>query len=92
MSKNQRGLIKLKLIQLLKPFQENLYQINFLEIDEETNLKDDIGLDSMILLEYFVLIQREFKIKLDIKKTINQKFTCIKDIVDFIAEFDTIDK
>jgi len=53
-------------------------------IEEESILKDDIGLDSLDTLELGMIFEEEFHV--DISEEELAKFKTIKDIVDYIEK------
>ena len=54
------------------------------DINEESNIYTDLGADSLDIVEIFLLIEREFEIKID--KENRKNITTIKDILDIIKK------
>ena len=71
-----------KILQIINKVLENNSQKKIESIDAETNLRDDIGLDSLDLAELTVLIEAEFDIDIfedGIINTIGEIFQRLKD-------------
>lgn len=58
--------------------------VNESDIKEDSSLVDDLGVDSLDLVELLMKFEEEFKIEISEEET--QKILTIKDIVDFIEE------
>jgi acyl carrier protein len=58
--------------------------VNESDIKEDSSLVDDLGVDSLDLVELLMKFEEEFKI--EISEEESQKILTIKDIVDFIEE------
>ena len=71
-----------KILQIINKVLENNSQKKIESIDAKTNLRDDIGLDSLDLAELTVLIEAEFDIDIfedGIINTIGEIFQRLKD-------------
>jgi len=58
--------------------------VNEADIKEDSSLVDDLGVDSLDLVELLMKFEEEFKI--EISEEESQKILTVKDIVDFIEE------
>ncbi|MGC8815231.1 MAG: acyl carrier protein [bacterium] len=58
--------------------------VNESDIKEDSSLVDDLGVDSLDLVELLMKFEEEFKI--EISEEESQKILTIKDILDFIEE------
>lgn len=58
--------------------------VNENDIKEDSSLVDDLGVDSLDLVELLMKFEEEFKI--EISEEESQKILTVKDIVDFIEE------
>jgi acyl carrier protein len=56
--------------------------VNEADIKEDSSLVDDLGVDSLDLVELLMKFEEEFKV--EISEEESQKILTIKDIVDFI--------
>jgi acyl carrier protein len=56
--------------------------VNEADIKEDSSLVDDLGVDSLDLVELLMKFEEEFKI--EISEEESQKILTVKDIVDFI--------
>lgn len=71
-----------KILQIINKVLENKSQKKIESIDAETNLRDDIGLDSLDLAELTVLIEAEFDIDIfesGVIITVGEIFQKLKD-------------
>ena len=71
-----------KILQIINKVLENNSRKKIESIDSETNLRDDIGLDSLDLAELTVLIEAEFDIDIfedGIIITVGEIFEKLKD-------------
>lgn len=55
------------------------------EINEETSFKDDLGVDSLDLLELVMAFEEEYNIELDPEEL--EGITTVGDIVEFIKRY-----
>ena len=53
-------------------------------VDENTSIKDDLGLNSIGVLYIVVAIERQFDI--DMQSVEAEKFVTVGDVVDFLSE------
>jgi acyl carrier protein len=58
--------------------------VNETDIKEDSSLVDDLGVDSLDLVELLMKFEEEFKV--EISEEESQKILTVKDIVDFIEE------
>jgi acyl carrier protein len=58
--------------------------VNEADIKEDSSLVDDLGVDSLDLVELLMKFEEEFKV--EISEEESQKILTVKDIVDFIEE------
>jgi len=58
--------------------------VNEDDIKEDSSLVDDLGVDSLDLVELLMKFEEEFKV--EISEEESQKILIVKDIVDFIEE------
>jgi acyl carrier protein len=56
--------------------------VNEADIKEDSSLVDDLGVDSLDLVELLMKFEEEFKV--EISEEESQKILTVKDIVDFI--------
>ena len=68
-------------------FIEN-YLINFggieFEINEKTNIKNELNLDSLDMLEIIFELENEYKIDIDVE--IFSELKTIEDVVDYVID------
>ncbi len=55
------------------------------EIDEDTNFKDDLGVDSLDLLELVMAFEEEYNIELNPEEL--EDIQTVGDVVDFIKKY-----
>ena len=53
-------------------------------ITEETSIVDELGLDSLDIVEMLMALEEEFGVTID--DTVAEKFTIVKDVVDYIEK------
>lgn len=53
-------------------------------INEDTNLKEDLGVDSLDLFEFIMACEEEFDIEIDTEEVSN--FTTLKEVVAYIEK------
>lgn len=59
--------------------------IDDIDINEETSFKDDLGVDSLDLLELVMAFEEEYKIELDPEEL--EGIQTVGDIVEFIKRY-----
>ena len=69
-------------IEKLKEFLKENTKVDISKVNENSNFKTDLGLDSIDLLQLVVAIEDKFKIKLD-----NDKLMTINTINDALKAF-----
>ncbi|CAL4321697.1 acyl carrier protein [Buchnera aphidicola] len=65
-----------------KKIISKILEINILNLKENTNLKDDLKIDSLDIIEIVMTIEEEFNI--EISDTDIEKFVYLKDIIECI--------
>ena len=74
-------------IEKLKEFLKENTKVDISKVNENSNFKTDLGLDSIDLLQLVVAIEDKFKIKLD-----NDKLMTINTINDALKAFNELIK
>ena len=74
-------------IEKLKEFLKENTKVDISKVNENSNFKTDLGLDSIDLLQLVVAIEDKFKIKLD-----NDKLMAINTINDALKAFNELIK
>ncbi|MCP4153817.1 MAG: acyl carrier protein [bacterium] len=78
--------VKKNLLELLTSKDTMSLQIDETDLKEETSLINDIGLDSIQILELIVAIENKFKFSIDTDEINIEIFDRFADLVDFIEE------
>ncbi len=75
---------KQEIFEKVKKILVEKLSVNETDIKEDSSLVDDLGVDSLDLVELLMKFEEEFKI--EISEEESQKILTVKDIVDFIEE------
>ncbi|MCX7871049.1 MAG: acyl carrier protein [bacterium] len=75
---------KQEIFEKVKKILVEKLSVNENDIKEDSSLVDDLGVDSLDLVELLMKFEEEFKI--EISEEESQKILTVKDIVDFIEE------
>ncbi len=75
---------KQEIFEKVKKILVEKLSVNEADIKEDSSLVDDLGVDSLDLVELLMKFEEEFKI--EISEEESQKILTVKDIVDFVEE------
>ncbi len=79
-------LVRTGLLNILSSTEFGSLQIDVSQINDDTSLVNDIGLDSLQLLELVVAIENTFSIKINTKRLDIDIFDRFGALVEFVSE------
>ena len=85
------ALIRQGLFEILTAREFTSLQIDVSRFDDTTSLLNDVGLDSMQLLELVVAIENTFGIRINTKRLKVEIFDRFDRLIDFVAESIRVD-
>lgn len=72
------------MLEKVKELLAEQLKLDVTTINEETNLKEDLGVDSLDLFEFIMACEEEFDIEIDTEEVSN--FTTLKEVVAYIEK------
>lgn len=68
----------------IRPILVKLYGINEMMIVDDAYLKDDLGLDSLDIVEFSMEMEKEFEIRIEDEITDKMMDWCVEQVVNYI--------
>lgn len=79
-----QGLVQMETIEKVKKIISKQLGINLDSINLESRIEDDLGADSLDIIEIVMSLETEFEINVNDDKI--SRITIVKDIVDYIEQ------
>lgn len=77
-------MIQEKIIDILSKITEE--KVKKEEINKQTNIIDDIGLDSLQMINFILMLEDDFNIEIDFEEIDYDMLLSVQGIVDFITK------